>query len=410
MTAPGGRKPALGFIFITLVLIVLGFGVIIPVLPGLITEFEGGSVANASRYYGVVLTVFALMQFFGSPILGALSDRYGRRPVILISQAGTAIDYVIMGLAPSLVWLFVARAVSGATAGGLATCNAYIADVTPPEKRAAGFGLVGAAFGIGFVVGPALGGLAGQYSLRLPFFIAAAFVGANALYGIFVLPESLPPEKRRALDLKRMNPVGSLLALRNFPGVLDLALMYFIYNLGLVMLQGTWVLYTAYRYHWGTGQIGISLMVAGLSMGVIQGRLTRPILARIGEKRGLVCALIFSALIYCGYGWATQGWMIYPLIVLSGFGGLAGPAAQSLITRHVPADQQGAVQGSLFGLASLGNIVAPLFATWSFSACIRAAGFWHLPGIAFFESAFFFLGAMCLALLSFRQDARVQPS
>jgi len=339
-----------------------------------------------------------------------LSDRFGRRRVILISLGGTAIDYVIMGAAPNLSWLFVARAISGATAAGLATCNAYIADVTPPEKRAQGFGLVGAAVGIGFVIGPALGGWAGHYSLRLPFFIAAGCVGANWLYGALVLPESLPPEKRRPFEWKRANPVGSLITLRRFRSVLDLAGTYFIFNFGMIMLQCTWVLYTTYRYQWSTLRVGFSLMGAGVAMGLVQGFLTRPILSRIGEKRGLVLGLILSACVYIGYGLATHGWMIYPLIALSGFGGLAGPSAQSLITRHVTPDQQGAVQGSLAGLVSLATIFAPFLATWSFSACIQPHHGWQLPGIAFFESAFLFLVAMLLAVRSFRLDAAGAPT
>src|SRR5579863_3263721 len=229
MDAPAPRKPALGFIFVTLILMVLGFSIIIPVLPNLVTEFEGGNVARGSLYYGALLVVFALTQFVAAPILGSLSDRYGRRRVILIALAGSAIDYVIMGFAPSMGWMFLARMISGATAGTLATCNAYIADVTPPEKRAQGFGLVGAAFGVGFVVGPAIGGFFGNYNIRLPFFVAAGCVSANWLYGAFVLPESLSMENRRPFSWGRSNPIGSLLALRRFRGVFDLACMQFMF-------------------------------------------------------------------------------------------------------------------------------------------------------------------------------------
>jgi DHA1 family tetracycline resistance protein-like MFS transporter len=223
MDASAARKPALGFIFITLVLLVLGFGIIIPVLPNLVKQFNGGDVAEGSSSYGWLVGVYAVMQFIASPVLGSISDRFGRRKVILVALAGSAIDYVIMGLAPSLAWLFVARLISGMTAGTLATCNAYIADVTPPEKRAQGYGLVGAALGLGFIVGPALGGLLGEINLKLPFFVAAGCVATNWLYGAFVLPESLPPANRRPFSWKRANPVGSLMALRRFRGVVDLA-------------------------------------------------------------------------------------------------------------------------------------------------------------------------------------------
>jgi DHA1 family tetracycline resistance protein-like MFS transporter len=326
----------------------------------------------------------------------------------LIALAGTAIDYVIMGWAPSLMWLFVGRVISGTTAGALATCNAYIADVTPPEKRAQGFGLVGAAFGLGFVVGPFIGGILGSIHLRLPFFAAAGCVAANWIYGAFVLPESLPVDKRRKFQWKRANPVGSLLVLKRFRGVLDLAGMYFIFSFGQVMLQGIWVLYMSYRYGWSPRQIGFTFALVGVMAMVVQGRLVQPILRRIGEKRGLVVGLLITAVAFTGYGLAPQGWMIYILIVVGAFGGIAGPAAQALITRHVPADEQGAVQGSLAGLNSLASIFAPTVATWSFAFFIAATSPIQLPGIAFFEAALLLLLALALALRSFRIDAAVE--
>jgi len=407
MDASAPRKPALGFIFITLVLLVLGFGIIIPVLPALVTQFEGGSVAQGSSYYGWLVGVFAGMQFIASPILGSLSDRFGRRKVILIALAGTAIDYVIMGLAPSMAWMFVARIISGMTAGALATCNAYIADVTPPEKRAQGFGLVGAAFGLGFVIGPAIGGLLGQVSIRLPFFVAAGCVASNWLYGAFVLPESLPLESRRPFSWKRANPVGSLLALRRFRGVVDLAWMYFIFMFGNTMLQSIWVLYTGYRYHWTTLEVGLSLAFVGVMAIVVQGGLVRRIIAWTGERKGLVIGLTISAFIMAAYGTATQGWMIYCLVLLGAWGGIAGPSAQALITKHVPANEQGAVQGSLSGLVSLAGIFAPILAAWSFGRCIADNARWHVPGIAFYEASALMLVALALAFRSFQLDDRV---
>lgn len=404
MSASSARQPALGFIFVTLVLFVLGFGLIIPVLPGLITQFKGGSVSDASHAFGWLVGIFALMQFFASPILGALSDRFGRRKVILIALSGMAIDYVVMGLAPNLTWLFIARIISGVTAGALATCNAYIADVTPPEKRAQGFGLVGAAFGLGFVIGPALGGILGHINLRLPFFVAAGCVGVNWLYGAFVLPESLPPERRRAFEWKRANPVGAMGVLRKFRGVFDLAGMYFMFSLAQVMLQSIWVLYTGYRYGWSTRQVGLSLGLVGIMSAVVQGRLVRPIIARLGERRALVTGLLLSASAMAGYGLAPSGWMIFLFIPLGSFGGMAGPAAQSLITRHVPPNEQGAVQGSLASLVSLASIFAPPLAAWSFGACIAANGRLHLPGIAFFEASALVLVAIGFAVRSFQLD------
>jgi DHA1 family tetracycline resistance protein-like MFS transporter len=398
------QPPALKFIFVTLVLLVLGFGIIIPVLPRLVTQLTGGSVVEGSASYGWLVGIFALMQFIASPILGSLSDRFGRRKIILLALGGAAIDYCIMGLAPTLGWLFVGRMISGITAGALATCNAYIADVTPPEKRAQGFGLVGAAFGLGFIIGPAFGGVLGQHNLRLPFFVAAGCVALNWLYGAFVLPESLPKARRRAFEWKRANPVGALLVLRKFRGVLDLAAMYFANMLGTVILQSIWVLYTGYRYNWSTLQVGLSLTLAGVMAAVVQGGLVRVILARVGERRGLAGGLLLGAFIMMGYGLASKGWMIYALLFVGSLGGVAGPAAQSLITRHVPPDQQGIVQGSLSGLTSLAGIFAPPLAAWSFAACISPHSRLYLPGMPFFEAAVLLMIALALALRSFRID------
>jgi len=407
MATSSPRKPALGFVFITLVLLMLGVGIIIPVLPGLVTQFKGGSVAQGSGSYGWLVGVFSAMQFIASPILGSLSDRFGRRKVILVALAGSAIDYVVMGLAPTLAWLFVARIISGATAGSLAACNAYVADVTPPEKRAQGYGLLGAAFGLGFVIGPAIGGLLGQINLRLPFFAAAACVGANWLYGAFVLPESLAPENRRPFSWSRANPVGSLLALRRFRGVVDLAWMYFIYNFANTMLQSVWVLYMGYRYGWTTLQLGLSLTFVGIMTAVVQGALVKRIIGWTGERKGLVIGLLLSSLVMVGYGTATRGWMIYVLMLIGALGGISGPASQSLITKHVPPNEQGALQGSLSGLTSLAYIFGPFLAAWSFGKCIGPGARWNIPGIAFYEASVILLVALALAFRSFQLDDRV---
>jgi DHA1 family tetracycline resistance protein-like MFS transporter len=403
-SAPSVRRPAVGFIFVTSVLIVLGWGIMSPVLPGLITEFEGGDPAAGAHMFGWILGAFAVMQFFGAPVLGVLSDRFGRRKVILMTLAGSALDYLVMGWAPTIAWLFAARVFAGFLGGAMSTCNAYVADVTPPERRAHGFGMLGAAFGIGFVLGPALGGVLGEISLRLPFYAAAAAVAVNWIYGAFWLPESLPLENRRAFDWKRANPVGGLINLRRFPGIFGLAGVYFLSIFGTMMLQSTWVLYTGYRYGWSPRDVGVSLMLVGLSAIVVQGKLVGVILPKIGERRGLIFGMSLTAVVTILYGLAPEGWMIYPLICIGSFGGLTGPAVQTLITRRVPADEQGTVQGALASLSSLATVFAPPIAAWSFAACIGPNAVIELPGITLFEAAAVILIGLGLAIRSLRGE------
>jgi MFS transporter, DHA1 family, tetracycline resistance protein len=399
------RQPAVGFIFVTLVMIVLGWGIITPVMPGLITEFEGGDTSAGAHTFGWIIGVFAAMQFLAAPLLGVLSDRFGRRKIILVALAGSALDYLVLGWAPTLGWLFGARVMAGLLAGAISACNAYVADVTPPEQRARGFGLLGAAFGIGFVLGPVVGGFLGDGNLRRPFFAAAACVALNWLYGLFVLPESLPPERRRPFEWRRANPIGGLLNLRRFHGILGLAAMHFLYMLASTMLQSTWVLYTGYRYGWTPRQVGLSLMLVGIMAAIVQGRLVGPILGRLGEKRGLLIGLGMSGIVMVLYGVAPQGWMIFPLIVIGSFSGIAGPAAQALITKRIPADEQGGVQGALSSLGSLASVFAPPIAAWSFGACIGPQSALHLPGIAFFEAAITMAIALGLAWRALRSMA-----
>ena len=376
-------------------------------LPKLIVQFRGGDIASGSYAYGWVISVYALMQFVGSPILGSLSDRFGRRKIILIATAGSAIDYVIMANAPTLAWLFVARTIAGFTAGILATANAYIVDVTPPERRAQSFGLIGAAFGIGFIVGPVLGGLLGNYSLRLPFWFAAGCSTVNWLWGFFVLPESLQPENRRKFSWKRANPVGALLALKRFPAVRDLVECFFILTLAQVLLQSTWALYTDYRYHWTPLQIGLSLMFVGFTSGLVQAVLVKRIVPALGDTRAVVIGFWVSIVAQVGYGLAPHGWMIYAIVSVGAFAGIAQPALQSYITKHVPSNEQGAVQGVFTGLASLAAIPGPFIASHSFGWAISPERLWRLPGIAFFEGAALTLLGLVLAIRSFRRDHRV---
>jgi DHA1 family tetracycline resistance protein-like MFS transporter len=405
MSSAPSRPPAVFFIFVTLTLAIMGFGLLIPVLPKLIVEFRGGDTTSGAHTYGVIFGSYALMQFIGSPILGALSDRYGRRRIILIATAGSAIDYVIMACAPSLTWLFVARIIAGFTAGVYATANAYIVDVTPPEKRAGAFGMLGGAFGIGFVLGPLLGGFLGEIDLRLPFWVAAGCSTVNWFWGLLVLPESLKPENRRAFAWTRANPVGALLAVKRFPSVLSLVEAYFFLMMAQGMMFSMWALYTDYRYHWTPRTVGFSLMFAGTLSGLFQALLVKRIVPQLGETRAVLVGLTVSVVTYLGYGLAPAGWMIFPLMMLGCIAGLAGPALQSYISQHVPPNEQGAVQGVFGGLASLASIPGALIATWAFGWAIAPTSPVHLPGIPFFIAATSIAIAWFLVGRSFRKDA-----
>jgi DHA1 family tetracycline resistance protein-like MFS transporter len=398
------RKPAIIFIFITLVLDIIGIGLIVPILPKLVESFQGGDVVAASHTYGALAALYSLMQFVFAPLLGSLSDRFGRRRVILVSLFGSGLDYFLLSVAPNLGWFFVGRVIAGITGANIAAASAYIADVSPPEKRAGNFGLIGAAFGIGFIAGPALGGLLGDIKLRLPFFVAGGLTMLNWLYGCFILPESLAPENRRAFSWGRANPVGSLLALRQHPIAFGLAGTHFLINVAHQALPSTWVLYTSYRYNWNAKQVGLSLAVVGLMAGIVQGGLTRFVVQKLGERKTAAFGMFVAVLSFIGYGLATQGWMIYAILFAGSIGGVMGPAVQGLISRNVGADEQGGVQGSLASLASIAGIIGPPIATGLFAHFISENARVELPGAAFFFSATLVFFALLLALRSFRKN------
>lgn len=377
-------KPAVIFIFITLFLDIFGIGVIVPVLPKLVEEMSGGDITVASHVVGWLGALYALMQFIFSPVLGSLSDRFGRRPVILLSLLGAGLDYLFLAWAPSLVWLYVGRIISGITAANFSAASAYIADVTPPEKRAAGFGLIGAAFGLGFIAGPAIGGILGEQGLRVPFLVAAGITLLNCLYGAFVLPESLAPENRRTFHWESAHPIKALKALTRWPVVASLAGTHFFVTVAHNIYPSLWVLYTGERYGWGPKEVGLSLALVGIMAATIQAGLAGKILAIIGERTGVYIGLFAMSLALAAYGLASASWMIYVIIFIGSFGSIGTPAAQSIITKSVPATEQGAVQGALGSLTSVAGIVGPLLWTWVFSASIRPGQSWHLPGLAFY--------------------------
>ncbi len=397
-------KPAIIFIFITLFLDIFGIGVIIPVLPKLVEELQGGNVSAAAHSVGWLSALYALMQFVFSPVLGSLSDRFGRRPVILASLFGSGIDYLVLAWAPTIGWLYLARIVSGVTAANFSAASAYIADVTPPEKRAAGFGMIGAAFGLGFIAGPAVGGLLGDYGLRVPFLVAAAITLLNWLYGAFVLPESLAPENRRPFTWASAHPIKALAALGRWPLVKGLAGTHFLTMVAGNIYQCLWVLYTGNRYGWNSRQVGLSLALVGVMAAIVQGGLAGRILKVIGERRGVYIGLLAMSVAMACYGTATQGWMVYFIILIGSLAGIGSPATQSIISQSVPADEQGAVQGALNSITSVSGIVAPILWTWLFSWSIARERSPQLPGLAFYGASVVSLVAAFLAWRAFKRQ------
>jgi DHA1 family tetracycline resistance protein-like MFS transporter len=391
------RKAALAFILVTVVIDMLAFGMIIPVLPLLVQDFLKGDPVRTAEIYGLFGTGWALMQFFFSPIQGALSDRFGRRTVILISCTGLGLDFLLMAIAPNLYWLFAGRIISGICAASISTAGAYIADVTPKEKRAAAFGMIGAAFGVGFVLGPAVGGLLGHISPRLPFAVAAGLALVNASYGFFVLPESLPKDKRSAFSWKRANPVGALVLLRSHPILAGLATSQFLMNLAHAVLPSTAVLYMAYRYHWDSSHVGYMLAGVGACAVIVQGGLVKPIVKRLGERRALGLGLLFGAAGFAIYGLAPTGawfWLGVPVMSLWG---IANPSAQGIMTHLVEPHEQGQLQGALSSIMGIASCFGPSLFTQSFAIAIGGYAAWGLPGAPFLLASLLLLGAAFIA-------------
>ena len=396
--APTRRRAALIFIFVTVLIDILSFGIIIPVLPHLVEQLAGGGIAKAAMWVGVFGTLFAAIQFACAPIQGALSDRFGRRPVILLSNLGIGVDFLFMALVNTLPLLLIGRCISGITAASFTTANAYIADVTPPEKRAGAFGMLGAAFGIGFVIGPALGGFLGAIDLRLPFWASAALALANFCYGYFILPESLPPEQRSPkFDWSHANPLGSLVLLKRYRQVFGLAAVVLLVNLAHYVLQSVFVLYADYRYNWGPQAVGYTLALVGVCNAFTQAWLVGKLVPQIGERRVLLAGLVFGAA-----GFATMGLAGIPSVFLVGvpllaLWGMAGPATQALMTRQVDPREQGRLQGAVSSLASLAGIFGPAIFTQIFALFISDHAPVHLPGAPFLLSSALLVAALVLA-------------
>lgn len=395
-------KAALGFIFVTLLIDVTGLGIIIPVLPALIKQLIHGNLSLAASYGGWLTLAYALTQFIFAPILGNLSDQFGRRPVLLFSLLGFGIDYLLLAFSPTIYWLFVGRIIAGITGASFTTASAYIADISTPEKRAQNFGIIGAAFGLGFILGPVFGGLLGQYGARVPFFAAAALSFINLIYGYFVLPESLSKENRRPFDRKRANPLGSLLQLKKYPGIsgliASLILMYIANN----AIQSIWSFYGIEKFNWTEQWIGYSLGFVGLMIGVVQVGVIRWAIPKFGSDKSLYIGLSFYSLGLILFALATKGWMMFAFIIPYSLGGIAGPAIQSILSGFVPANEQGELQGALTSLMSATTIVAPPLMTNLFAYFTKDSAPFYFPGAPFFLSAILVLIGVLLAYRSLK--------
>ncbi len=414
------RNAALGFIFITILIDVIGLGIIIPVLPGLISQLTGTDIAHAAGYGSWLLFAYAAMQFLFSPLIGALSDRYGRRPVLLFSLFGLGVDYIFQALSPTLLLLFFGRIIAGVAGASYTTATAYIADISTPEKRAQNFGLVGAAFGLGFIIGPTIGGFCsvwGKYlgntgnfdwAVRLPFVVAAAFSILNMLYGFFVLPESLLKENRRKFQLKNANPVSSLMHLKRYPIVSGLVASFFLIYLASHAVQSNWAYYTIYKFKWNSLMVGISLSVVGLLVAIVQGLLIRTTIPKFGEKNSVYAGLSMYAVGMLLFAFASEGWMMFAFLVPYCLGGLGGPALQGIISNQVPANEQGQLQGALTSLISITSFLGPLIMNNLFTYFTQSYAPFIFPGMPFLLGAAMIIVAILLAIPSLKKYQRLK--
>jgi MFS transporter, DHA1 family, tetracycline resistance protein len=391
------KTNAVGFIFITILLDVIGFGVIIPVIPKLITELSGQGLSNAAQIGGTLMFCYAIMQFLCAPIMGGLSDQYGRRPILLGSMFGFFIDFLLSAFAPTLVWLFLGRMLAGVMGSSITTASAYIADISTPEKRAQNFGMIGAAFGLGFIIGPLMGGVLGTYGSRVPFMVAAGLSLLNFLWGLFVLPESLKPENRRPFEWKRANPIGTLRQLGKYPIIVGMIASLFLLYVASNAVQGSWTFYTMEKFKWDEKMIGYSLAFVGIIAAFVQTVVVRTLIPKIGAKRGVYFGLGLQCLGFVLFAFATESWMMFAFCIPYCLGGIAGPSLQSLISTQVPPNEQGELQGGLTSLMSISTIVGPLLMTNIFHYFTKEGTPYYFPGASMLTGAFLTLIGTLLA-------------
>lgn len=398
------KQAAVGFIFITMLIDIIGWGIIIPVIPSLIKELINGDISEASKYGGWLTFAYAITQFIFAPIIGNLSDKYGRRPILLMSLFGFSLDYLLLAFAPTIAWLFIGRILAGITGASITTASAYIADVSTSENRAKNFGMIGAAFGLGFIIGPVIGGLLGQYGARVPFYAAAILCMLNFLYGYFILPESLDKENRRNFEWKRANPIGAFLHLKKYPNLIGLIIAIFILYVGSHAVQSNWSFYTMYRFNWDERMVGISLGIIGLLVGIVQGGLIRWINPKIGNVKSIYIGLLLYTIGMFLFAFAIESWMMFLFLIPYCLGGIAGPALQAVVSENVNPSEQGEIQGTLTSLMSASSIIGPPMMASVFYFFTHDEAPFKFPGAPFVLGGFLMLVSTILAYRTLRKN------
>ena len=397
------KSAAIGFIFITMLIDITGWGIIIPVIPKLIKELINGDISEAAKYGGWLTFAYAITQFLFAPLIGNLSDKFGRRPIILISLFAFALDYLLLAFSPTIVWLFVGRIIAGLTGASITTASAYIADVSTPANRAKNFGMIGAAFGLGFIIGPIIGGLLGQFGSRVPFYAAAILCMLNFLYGYFILPESLSKENRRAFEWKRVNPITAFVNLKKYPSLIGLILAIFLLYVGSHAVHSNWSFFTMYQFNWDEKMVGISLGVVGLLVGIVQGGLIRWINPRLGNEKSIYVGLALYTFGMLLFAFATESWMMFVFLIPYCLGGIAGPALQATVSSKVPANEQGEIQGTLASLMSVSAIIGPPMMTNTFYFFTHKEAPFQFPGAPFILGSFLMLLSTIIAYYSLKK-------